>query len=534
MSETSLAGTGALVRLALRRDRVLLPVGIIGITVFAVGSAKATLALYPTSASLGTAVTEIFASPAATAIYGPMSDPSDPDAVAVVKTTMFGAVLLAIFGYALVRRHTRSEEEDGRFELLAGGVLGRRAPLVAAVTLASAAVLATCALTWLGYSGIGMDRAGSFAAAAGWAAVGLAFVGITAVAAQVSSTARSCAGICMGALGLSFLLRAVTDSRPALPAWIGWISPVGWTSRAEAFGADRWWVALLGAAILVVGVVVSFALLERRDLGAGLVATRPGAAHAGPTLGSAQGLAWRLARSGVIGWAIGFAVGGLVVGSLAASAVDMIKDPTIADLLRKMGGGEGLLVDVYVTTELGFIAIIGAAYGITAIGRWRSEETHQHAEQILATATTRGRFAASHLAVALLGTAALMLVLGLSLGLADASAGGVAGGVGRALPAAAVRIPAIWVCVGVATAALGWVPRWTAAVGWGSLVLFLVVGEFGGLLGLPGWVIDLAPFTHVPRMPVEPFAWAPTVWLLLVAGALLGAGVLGFRRRDVG
>ena len=129
---------------------------------------------------------------------------------------------------------------------------------------------------------------------------------------------------------------------------------------------------------------------------------------------------------------------------------------------------------------------------------------------------------------------ALMLVLGLSLGLADASTGGVAGGVGRALPATAVRIPAIWVCVGVATTALGWVPRWTAAIGWGALALFLVVGEFGGLLGLPGWVIDLTPFTHVPRMPVEPFSWAPTLWLLLVAAALLAAGVVGYRRRDVG
>jgi hypothetical protein len=126
----SLAGTATLARLAVRRDRVLLPVGILGIALFAISSAKATLALYPSAASMEEGIKTIFASPAAVALYGPISDPTDPNALAVVKTTMFGAVLLAIFGYAVVRRHTRSEEEDGRFELVGAGVVGRRAPLV--------------------------------------------------------------------------------------------------------------------------------------------------------------------------------------------------------------------------------------------------------------------------------------------------------------------------------------------------------------------------------------------------------------------
>ena len=65
----------------------------------------------------------IFASPSAVALYGPISDPTDPDALAVVKATMFGAVLLAVFGYAVVRRHTRTEEEDGRFELVGAGAV---------------------------------------------------------------------------------------------------------------------------------------------------------------------------------------------------------------------------------------------------------------------------------------------------------------------------------------------------------------------------------------------------------------------------
>jgi len=532
MTGSSLAGTGSLLRLAWRRDRVVIPVSVGVLVLFAVGSAQATLALYPSTASLGPAIEQIFASPSAVALYGPISDPSSPDALAVVKTTMMGAVMLAILGYALVRRHTRTEEEEGRFELVAGGVIGRRAPLTAAVTIATATVLLTCALTGLGYAAIGMNPAGSLAAAAGWAATGLSFVGVAAIAAQLASTTRGAAGITMGVLGVAFLLRALADSRSSWPEWVGWLSPVGWTTKASAFGADRAWVVLLGVALLAVCLLGAVALLEHRDLGAGLLPDRRGRAHASALLGSPEGLAWRLGRPGLLGWAIGMALGGMVVGSLAASAADLMSDPNIADLLRKMGGGQGLLVDVYLTTELGFIAVIASAYGIVTIMRWRTEETAMRSEHVLATATTRTRYAVSHALLALLGTAVLLFVLGLFLGLADQ--GGVTGGLGWILPAALVRVPAVWVVVGVAVAAVGLAPRWAAPVSWGALGFFLLVGEFGQLLSLPGWLIDLAPFTHAPRMPVEPFAWTPVLGLLVVTVALVGAGLWGFRRRDIG
>mgnify|MGYP001208919184 FL=1 len=531
MSGASLAGTGQLLRLAWRRDRVAIPVTVAVLVAFAVGSAKATLALYPTTASLGPGIEQIFASPAAVALYGPISDPTSPDALAVVKTTMMGAVMLAIFAYALVRRHTRTEEEEGRFELVAGGVVGRQAPLAAAVLLSTVVVLLTCALTAAGYAAIGMDRTGSIAAAAGWAATGLSFVGIAAVAAQLASTTRGTAGWAMGALGLAFLVRAIADTSASAPGWLGWLSPVGWTTKASPFGANRTWVILLGAALLVVCLAVATALLQRRDLGAGMLPARRGAAHAGPSLGTPEGLAWRLGRTSLLGWTIGMAVGGMVVGNLAASASDLLADPAIADLLRKMGGGQGLLIDVYVTTELGFISIIAAAYGIIAILRWRAEEVSGHSEQVLATAVRRGRYAASQVLLALVGTLVLALVLGVFMALADK--GGSMGGLGRILPAALVRVPAIWVVVGLAAAAVGLAPRWAASMSWGALGFFLLVGEFGQLLNLPGWLVDLAPFTHAPRMPIEPFALAPVLWLLATAAVLVGAGVWGFRRRDL-
>jgi ABC-2 type transport system permease protein len=529
---TSLAGTGTLLRLAWRRDRVVLPLGVVGVTAMAVGSAQATLALYPTTTSIGPAVVELLTNPAALALYGPVADDTNPEAFAVFKMTLLGAVFLAILGYALVRRHTRSEEELGRLELLGAGVVGRHAPLAAGVLMGTAAVVASCVLLAAGYAAIGMSVAGAVAAACGWLATGLAFVGITAVAAQVTSTTRGCAGMSMGALGLAYLLRAVADTSASAPRWLSWISPLGWSQQAQAFGANHSWVGLLGVGALAGCLAVAAALLERRDLGGGLLPVRPGAAHATARLGTAFGLTWRLARGGALGWLAGFAVMGGVVGLLAKSAVDMLKDPAIADLLRTLGGGEGLLLDVYVSTELGFAAVVAAAFGVVTVLRARSEETQGHAEVVLATATTRWRWFGSHLAVAALGSAVLLLLVGLVIGAVDAANGGAIG-IGPALAGGAARIPAAWVMIGVAALAVGGAPAWAAEVAWAWFALSFALGEFGALLRLPGWLIDLSAFTHSPRVPVEAFQVTPTLLLSALAAALAATALVAFGRRDV-
>ena len=64
----------------------------------------------------------------------------------------------------------------------------------------------------------------------------------------------------------------------------------------------------------------------------------------------------------------------------------------------------------------------------------------------------------------------------------------------------------------------------------GACVLLTVLGP---LLSLPGWVLDLSPFEHVPQLPGGEFTVAPLIWLCAVAAALTALGMLAFRRRDL-
>ena len=56
---TRLAGASDLFRLAWRRDRILVPSSVLGLVVLAVGSAQATLALYPTDAAASTGLSTV-------------------------------------------------------------------------------------------------------------------------------------------------------------------------------------------------------------------------------------------------------------------------------------------------------------------------------------------------------------------------------------------------------------------------------------------------------------------------------------------
>ncbi len=89
----------------------------------------------------------------------------------------------------------------------------------------------------------------------------------------------------------------------------------------------------------------------------------------------------------------------------------------------------------------------------------RSEEAAGRAEPVLATAVSRGRWATSHLVVALLGSVAVLVAYGLAAGLTYGIASSDLGHVGELLAAALAFAPALWVLVGLTFALIGLVPR---------------------------------------------------------------------------
>ncbi len=526
---SALAGTGALVRLALRRDRWLLSGWILLFALMTGFSASATADLYPSVQDRVAAADTINSTASLVALYGRIYDPASLGALSLIKLTAFGAALLSVLMVVIAVRHTRAEEESGRLELVAGGIVGRHAPLTAALVVGFGASVLLGLLTTGTLVAVGLPSGGSLAFGLGWAATGMAFTAVAGVTAQVSTGARVAVGLGLVAVGVTYALRAVGDLAEHGPSLLSWLSPIGWNQQVRAFAGDRWWVLLLPLALVAGLVPLAFLLRARRDLDAGLIADRPGPARGG--LAGVWDLAVRLHRGVFVSWAVAFLVFGALLGSLATSVTGLVTSPQMRDIITRLGG-EQALSDAFLSAELRILGTIVAAYGIAAANHLRSEETTGHAEMLLATATPRSRWATSHSLAALLGITLLLLVAGLAVGAGDAIVQHDASQVGRVVATALGQVPAAWVMAGAVVAVFGWVPRLTGAV-WGVLVAFIVLGEFGVLWKAPQWLMDLSPFVHSPRLPVGSSDVVPLLLLTATAALLSAVGYVGWRRRDL-
>jgi ABC-2 type transport system permease protein len=233
------------------------------------------------------------------------------------ELTLTTLVAAAIMSIQLVVRQTRAEEEAGRAELLLAAVVGRRAPLTAALLQTALADAVLVLVITAGLAGSGLPPVDAVAMATGIGLTGLLFGAVAAVTAQLSALARAASGAALAVLAAAALARGVGDILHPHGSPLSWFSPIAWAQQTRAFVDLRWWPLLLSLVAVAALVVLAFRLVAVRDLGAGLVAPRRGPAGAGRSVSGVAGLTLRLQRASVIGWAVALALGGATFGSLA-------------------------------------------------------------------------------------------------------------------------------------------------------------------------------------------------------------------------
>lgn len=527
--EPATSGAGALLRFAVRRERSTLPWWLCGAGLLLLVQSAQSQRLYGTAEDLAKLRASLGGNAAVIAMSGPEELLATIGGEVVFEMFSYLGIVVALMSMFLVGRHTRADEEAGRTELIRSARVGRHAALVAALALAALANLTVGVLLFVIGVGTGLPVVGSALLGAAVAALGIVFAAATAVAVQVFEHTRGAYGAVGAVLGAAYMLRAAGDVGDGT---LSWLSPFGWGQRTFPYVHDRWWPLALPVVTAALLVPVAVALQNRRDFGVGLLRPRLGRPRASAVLTHPVGLAWRLQRGTLIGWAVGVGVLGAAFGSIGDSLQQYIEDnPEVAEFLP---GGAVDIVDSYLSMVILITALTAAAYGVISAMRVRAEETSGRAEPVLATATSRWSWLASHLSVALIGSGLVTVASGFGTGLAYAATVSEPGQILRMTGVSLVYLPAVWSIVGLAVLGIGLLPRAAAALAWTAVGYCAVVAMFADSFDLPGWARRGSPFGHTPQAPLADVTAQPLIVIGLVAVALLVVGAVGLRRRDIG
>lgn len=533
-----MTGWTILLRSHLRRDRWMFLWWGAGTVVLFWSQAISVIGLYSTQEEFDRAALVAEDNAAFIAMAGPARALDTVGGQVFWQSSAFGAIVVGLMSMFLIGRHTRADEESGRDELIRSAAIGRHAPLTAALAVAGLANLAVgflVAASLVSVRGEGSELSGlplafgdSAATGLGLAACGWVFSATALLAAQLTQSTRGMYGIAGAILGASYALRAVGDVGNGV---LSWCSPIGWYQAMAAYADVRWWPLLLLVVVAFVITVAAFALFERRDVGSGLWAARPGPANAGRGLRSGIGLAWRLQRGTIIGWTIGLLLIGLSYGSIGNSVEDLLGD---SDIAAAMGGDiTDNLVDGFYAASLVMLALMSAGFAISSTLRARAEEDAGHVEVLLATGLSRRDWLLGHVTMTALGTTIALGAAGFGMGLGYAATTGDGDAVLRLGVPSLAYVPPVLVLSGVARLFYGLAPR-LLVLAWLPLVLAAVVLMFGEPLRIPQLIQDLSPFEHLALAPAEDFRWLPVLAVGALAATLSLGGQFAFRRRDIG
>lgn len=531
----------SLLRQRLRRDRIQLALWILGTALLAVLTVSAVQQSYGSEVNRVGVLTTVAANPVILLFRG-LPSGSDVAAFSAFLILPFLAMLAALMSSFLAVRHSRTEEESGRAELVGATPAARTAPLVATVIHGLAANLVLAVLVALSFTAVGFAPSGAWVAGLASAAVGMCFLGVGLLGAQLFHSSRGANAFAVWVLMAAYLAAGLgnamgTPDHELLrieSSWLSWLTPFGWAEQARPFADNNLWPVLLCAAIGVLLVALAIALQSVRDLGASYLAGRPARASARQALASPMALVWRLTWPATLGWV----VAGLATGLLATTLAGVLQQsaaqlPSLQEVLAELTKN-GSIEQGGVVIFFTMLGILAACCGVQIVGRARQEEADGTSELVRSAPVDRMRWLADYLVT---GIVAILLVVaaaiaGAALGLAGTAKPNwslmrevlVTGG-GQAVAASIFRVITALVFV-VA-------PRLTIPLAWMLVMLAMILGLFGALFGFPDWLVHLAPIANAPTVTATGVELQGLWWLLLasIGGAAVSLALM--RRREL-
>lgn len=469
----------------------------------------------------------IGSAPGMVALTGQISAMGTLGGAVWTKIWMTLAMTLAIGMVFQVTHGARADEENGRTELFRSKPLGLHSTLISVVT----GSLLLCLIIGIGCTlisaAIGLDPpgtgiTGSIVFGLSVMACGFLGVGIGALTNQLSSSASIANSTGSIIIVAFYALRLIGDMSVSA---LTWFSPIGWGEKMAPWGENRIWLIVPFIALTAILIIAALIIEAHRDYGAGVLQEKKGKSTATPLMRQPWGLTLHLYQRTIMGWLIGMVLGGLMVGSVAQSMVDLLEGLNVP----LFGGGSLMALIGFLLSVIGLISLMLPMQLVTGL---RSDEAKGLTESQLAGGLSRSALVLGRLGVTFIVTILLLLLGGASFGVSYGASINDMSQIWRLALDALVYLPGIMTILGVTVVLFGYAPRATIPVSWGlsTAMYFLVI--LSDALNLPGWVLDILPFTGTPMLPYEDLN-ASVFGFAAAAVVLIALGIIGLRKRDV-
>ncbi|MEW9124089.1 MAG: hypothetical protein AB2421_15360 [Thermotaleaceae bacterium] len=523
-------GTDKLLKLYLRRDRIILPLWIF-LSLMVISGQMSFVKAMP---DWQVFIKELSASPLTSTLLGPVAPLSMEGAI--MWRGMLQASITVMLGAAItVIRHTRTEEISGRNELILGRSVGRYANLTAALILSCGGSLIAGLLIAVFLIVSGLAVGGSLMAGLTLAASGCIFAGVGGLFAQIFAHSSSARGAVFGVYGLTMVAMVLNNMGGGATYW-SWLAPEAWFRITLPFGKNNPWPLVFFILLSALPVMLSYILLSRRDVGAGLIPQKEGSAKASSHISSPIAFAWRQHKGGILVWSIGMAYLGGMMGVAAPNISEAISS-TLAQMntwgaaIARLGNQEAFIaILIYILGLMGGLSV----FAITSVQRLRQEEKEHYADIILARPVSRFKWMGSYLAVAFIGSTLILVALGLASGLGWSIASGEFSHLSRVLGMSLSKIPPVWTIIGIAALLYGWFPRISSILNWLILGIFIFV-EMLWEVGIVEWsALKWTPFAYAHySIPIHELSILPLIVLMIIAMAFTWLGLVGLRIRSI-
>ncbi|REB08604.1 ABC transporter permease [Sporosarcina sp. BI001-red] len=527
----SMRGSGILSKFIIRRDIVRLLLWVVSISIVTLAVPPAFQELYPTQEQRNV-MAETMRNPAMTAMVGPGNlEHYTLGAMTSHQMLLLTAVAVALMNILLAVRFTRAEEEAGITEMIRSLSVGRRAPLIAAMSVLVGLNLVLAIVTWLGLVSLGMegmDSVGSLVYGLTLGGTGVFFAGVAVGCAQLAESARGATSLAMIILVISYMIRSAGDVSESV---LSWFSPLGWVTFVQPFSDNNGWPIVCFVVSSVLLAWLAWSLQGRRDLGAGFIHTKPGRTHASAYLTNPLGLVLRLQRTGIIIWSIGMLVLGISYGSVLGDLESFFGGN---ELLKNMlaGNSNRPVAEQFLPMLMLVLAFIATIPGILAMHKIAGEEKNGRIDTILGRSISRVRLIGAYVFVAIMIGVVMNTLAAIGLWIASRNVMDEPLSLVIVFGASAVQLPAIAVMIGLSALFIGIAPRWSSLV-WLYVLYSFVTLYLGSLFQVPEWATLLSPFGWVPEWPIESMNWIAEGSLLAITVIFLIIGMYGYRKRDI-